>query len=164
MTAALSPSSPSPVQLSSYLTEIPQQITVHESRKALLYSLVSKVCLAAFVAIAASVLSISIGLLMPIQPTVTFAMILSTLPLQIGFQSFMMKSLACSERANQAAEKAKELARIGHWKHAEIKAFFKEHKLAIENLPRFTPHTHSKGTSARPPSRHSCLSIFFQSS
>lgn len=131
----ISPRPAPPPQLSRYVTEIPQKIAAEQGRKAVLYSLASKVCLVAFIAIVAGVLSISIGLLAPLSPALTFGMILSTLPLQVGFQSYMMRSLECSTTADAADEKANELVRIQHWAKPQIEAFFKEHNLSMEKLP-----------------------------
>ena len=134
MTAAIS-GRPAAPYLSRYVTEIPQKIQVEQERKAMLYNLASKVCLAAFVAIAASVFSISVGLLVPIHPLFTLGLILSTLPIQLGIQSFGMHSDTCSAKAIEAKEVAKELSRIQNWTGREVESFFKEHKLSLDKLP-----------------------------
>lgn len=125
---------PSP-QLSRYVTEIPQKIAAEQGRKAVLYSLASKVCVVAFIAILAVILSISIGLLPPLSPALTFGMILCTLPLQVGFQSYVLRSIECSTKADIADEKAHEFASIQHWEKPQIEAFFKKHNLSMEKLP-----------------------------
>jgi hypothetical protein len=134
MTVAISHRPLAPL-LSHYLTEIPQKVADDQGRRATLYGLASKVCIVALIAIVGGALSISFGLLMPIQPALSLALILSTFPLQLGFQTFMMRSLDCSEKAKQAIDKAVELARIQHWQKPQIVAFLKEHKFSLEKLP-----------------------------
>ena len=65
MSLAVTSGSTAP-QLSRYVTELPQKIAHEQGRKAALYSMASKVCLIAFLAIAAVVLAISIGALPPL--------------------------------------------------------------------------------------------------
>ncbi len=121
--------------LSRYVTEIPQKIAHEQERKAALYSLASKVCLIAFLAIAAAVLAISIGALPPLSAAITLPLLLSTLIFIEGGQRFLMKSLECSDAAAQAKAKAQELALIRHWTRHEILAFFQKHHLSVEKLP-----------------------------
>jgi hypothetical protein len=126
---------PAQPQLSRTVTEIPQIIADQQQRKVALYNLASTVCLVALVAIAAGVLAISIGFLSPLPTVLALALILSAFPLQMGVQTFMMKSSHCWDAARQATDRAKELDRIRHWKDPQIKAFFKEHHLSFEKLP-----------------------------
>ncbi len=123
-------SRPTTPQLSRYVTELPQKIAHERSRKAALYSLASKVCLVAFIAIVAVFLAISIGLLSPLSPALTIPLIFSALPLLEGGLS-----LDCSEAARQAIDTAHEFARIRHWTSPQIKAFFEKHHLSLEKLP-----------------------------
>jgi hypothetical protein len=124
-----------PPQLSRYVTEIPQNIAAEQGRKAVLYSLASKVCFVAMIAICAVLLSINMGLLPPLSPALAFGMILSALPIWVGIHSYSMRSLECSTKANIADEKAQEFASIQHWAKPQVEEFFKKHNLSVEKLP-----------------------------
>jgi len=134
MTVALSPR-PQLVQLNPCAIENPNQVERQEGRKAALYSLASKVCLVAFLSIAAGAIALSLGLALPVPPALLFALLFSTIPLQLGFQSYMIRSIECRNRANEAKEKGQELARIQGWGRTEIAAFFNEHKISLDKLP-----------------------------
>jgi hypothetical protein len=122
-------------RLSRYVTELPQKIAQEQGRKAALYSLASKVCLAAFLAIAAVVLAISIGALPPLPAIIALPLLLSALIFAERGQRFIIRSVDYSDAAAQAKAKAQELALIRHWTAREIKAFFEKHHLSLEKLP-----------------------------
>ena len=122
-------------QLNRYVTDIPEKIQFEQERKATLYNLASKVCLAAIVALAAGFFAISVGFLAPIHPAFTFGLFLSAIPLQAGTQSFGMHYEMCSAKAVAAKKIAEELSRIQNWTGREVESFFKEHKLSLEKLP-----------------------------
>jgi hypothetical protein len=126
---------PTAPQLSRYVTELPQKIAHEQGREATLYSLASKVCLIAFLAIAAVALAISFGALPPLSAAITLPLLLSSFVFIERGQRFMMRSLECSDAAAQAKAKAQELALIRHWTTHEIKAFFEKHHLSLEKLP-----------------------------
>jgi hypothetical protein len=134
MAVTISPRSTAP-QLSRYVTEMPQIIAVQQERKAALYSLASKVSFIGLIAIWSVILSISIGILLPLHPALTFALVLSTISLPVCFQTFVVRALESSRVAREAQDRADELALIQHWKSPQIEAFFKEHNLSFEKLP-----------------------------
>lgn len=134
MTLAVS-SRPQTTELHRFVTQVPRTIADQESRKASLYNLALKVSLVAIVALAATFIGITFGLITPFHPLLSFGLILSTF-LITGLQSLMMaRSSDCSDRAIEAAEIAKELDRIRHWQKPQIEAFFKEHTLSLDKLP-----------------------------
>jgi|GEM_PF-1866176 len=123
------------LQLNPLITENPHQTALEQGRRATLYSLAGKVSLTAFLAIAAAVLTISFGIVAPLPSLMMLGLVASTIPLQVGFQTCLFRSMACSNAAKEAANKAKFLDRIQNWSEPQIAAFFKEHKLRMQGLP-----------------------------
>lgn len=134
MTVAVSSRQQTP-QLHRFITQVPQKIADEANRKATLYNLALKVSLVAIVAIAATFIGITFGLITPFHPLVPFVLLLSTVFIA-GFQSLMVARAAdCMDRAIEAEEIAKELDRIKHWQRPQIEAFFNEHNLSLDKLP-----------------------------
>jgi len=121
--------------LSRYVIEKPREKSDALMSKSRWHAVAAKVCMAAFLAIAAVAISISIGIAIPMPAALLIALVIGTVPLQIANTHFRASSAAYEVLAAAERGKANELEKIQNWTCQDIKSFLKEHRILESSLP-----------------------------
>lgn len=123
--------------LNHYLTEVPENNASSLRSKAFAANVIAKITYTAIVAICATILVISLlaastsGAL----PFILLGLAISTPFLAMGAAKLQGMHLGYSQRATLEEGVAEEIRLIKDWTTEDIKQFFTQHNLPLENLP-----------------------------
>lgn len=104
--------------------------------KSRMYSIASKVCVAAFLSIAALAITASLGVTLPFPTSVLITAIIATVPLNILSSVCYSRSMEYQYLAQTASGLWNAQQKIQHWGTKEIKNFLEQHKILEETLPK----------------------------